>query len=551
MNDIPDLPAHLSQRLIGELDLSTRAYNALSKHGVRTISDLVKLSDEEMLRLPWFGTKCLNEVHQLTQSLLLSSARDHATPKEGFDLAELAQSHPKDASTSLPTDYSLSEWAVPTPAKGDLDTPIERLHLSPRAAKVLGYLGIKTIRQLLRCPKNALRKQPNFGRVSLYELERKVFDSLEGSHQHDFSLGTKAFTARLLACLPERQQRVIADRYGLWDGIAETLQDIGDKLGLTRERIRQIEDKSLRRIRGRFGLHIVVAFLRATFSEALSHRLSGCAGILSEDEAMQGMANDCTLEEAALAVAFMRDICPTEDDIFGLCLRKVGDGVYCVEPETAERYEKVLGLIESGLEGRGGPVAEGKLCDEVLERTRASEHLDWRPLIQRVLAVSPSLTRLRNGTVCLSGWTEVRGRDYPSLAVTALVALGRPAHYKEIWEKAMALYPRLGELSIHAIHNRLTSRSDKFVWVGKGTYGLKAWGLKRPPYIKDKLTELLSEAKYPLPYWHLKVKVLEVCNCKEESVRMTLDLNPRIFRKFADDQYGLREHYERRTHRQG
>ena len=42
-----------------------------------------------------------------------------------------------------------------------------------------------------------------------------------------------------------------------------------------------------------------------------------------------------------------------------------------------------------------------------------------------------------------------------------------------------------------------------------------------------------------MAYWFLREKTLEVCNCKEQSVRMTLDLNPRVFKKFGSDQYGL------------
>ena len=61
--------------------------------------------------------------------------------------------------------------------------------------------------------------------------------------------------------------------------------------------------------------------------------------------------------------------------------------------------------------------------------------------------------------------------------------------------------------------------------------------------IKDKLCELLGETPYPLPYWHIEEKVLEVCNCKPASVRMTLQLNPKVFKKFDGDQFGLARHF--------
>jgi hypothetical protein len=89
----------------------------------------------------------------------------------------------------------------------------------------------------------------------------------------------------------------------------------------------------------------------------------------------------------------------------------------------------------------------------------------------------------------------------------------------------------------------MIAKRDTFVWVKSGTYGLVAWGLTQPPYIKDKLCELLGETPYPLPYWHIEEKVLEVCNCKPASVRMTLQLNPKVFKKFDGDQFGLARHF--------
>lgn len=56
----------------------------------------------------------------------------------------------------------------------------------------------------------------------------------------------------LKACLDtlqEREQKVIRLRFGLDDGRARTLEEIGKEFGVTRERIRQIEAKALRKLR--------------------------------------------------------------------------------------------------------------------------------------------------------------------------------------------------------------------------------------------------------------------------------------------------------------
>jgi RNA polymerase primary sigma factor len=53
----------------------------------------------------------------------------------------------------------------------------------------------------------------------------------------------------ILQDMPPREARVLRLRFGLDDGIEYTLEEVGQKFGLTRERIRQIEGKALRRLR--------------------------------------------------------------------------------------------------------------------------------------------------------------------------------------------------------------------------------------------------------------------------------------------------------------
>jgi len=53
----------------------------------------------------------------------------------------------------------------------------------------------------------------------------------------------------ILVDLTPREQRILSMRFGLDDGIRHTLEEVGQEFGVTRERIRQIEAKSLERIR--------------------------------------------------------------------------------------------------------------------------------------------------------------------------------------------------------------------------------------------------------------------------------------------------------------
>ncbi|GAI37124.1 unnamed protein product, partial [marine sediment metagenome] len=93
-------------------------------------------------------------------------------------------------------------------------------------------------------------------------LESPVGDE-EDSHLVDFIEDTHALPPadaasrqllkeqieEVLSTLSPREQKVLQLRFGLEDGRSRTLEEVGKKFSVTRERIRQIEAKALRKLR--------------------------------------------------------------------------------------------------------------------------------------------------------------------------------------------------------------------------------------------------------------------------------------------------------------
>ena len=53
----------------------------------------------------------------------------------------------------------------------------------------------------------------------------------------------------ILGDLTDRERKILSMRFGLKDGVTHTLEEVGQVFGVTRERIRQIQAKSLEKIR--------------------------------------------------------------------------------------------------------------------------------------------------------------------------------------------------------------------------------------------------------------------------------------------------------------
>ncbi|MEI6044828.1 MAG: sigma-70 family RNA polymerase sigma factor [Chloroflexota bacterium] len=126
----------------------------------------------------------------------------------------------------------------------------DELGREPNPAELAGEMGEKEekILDLLRYSQEAVSLEKPVGEdSSLGELVEDP-NSLDPEADASRQLLSQAVRESLKA-LSEREQKVLALRSGMEDGRPWTLEEVGKVLGITRERVRQIEAKALRKLR--------------------------------------------------------------------------------------------------------------------------------------------------------------------------------------------------------------------------------------------------------------------------------------------------------------
>lgn len=129
---------------------------------------------------------------------------------------------------------------------------LQQLNRDPLPEEVAEAMGVEVahVRKLMTLVKKTYSIEHPLGDNNDYSL----IDTIEDSKAVDPSelieeLNKFTHVTEWLAGLPENEQEILELRFGLNDREPQTLDTIGSKFGVTRERIRQIESKSLDKLR--------------------------------------------------------------------------------------------------------------------------------------------------------------------------------------------------------------------------------------------------------------------------------------------------------------
>jgi RNA polymerase primary sigma factor len=122
----------------------------------------------------------------------------------------------------------------------------------PSPEEIADEMGLKPrrVRWMMKVARRPLSLQKPVGEEKDSELGSFIKDK-ETPPPPEVAEQTllRATLEELLTTLSPREARILRLRFGLQDGYRYTLEEVGQKFGLTRERIRQIEKEALRRLR--------------------------------------------------------------------------------------------------------------------------------------------------------------------------------------------------------------------------------------------------------------------------------------------------------------
>lgn len=332
----------------------------------------------------------------------------------------------------------------------------------------------------------------------------------------------KAISGSLKIIEQDREKEIISRRFGL-NSPKETLEQIGEMLSITRERVRQLEKAILIR-------------LQIASEENQIPELGAAEKILVRN--LTEMGRVAKLSDLADKV-YGRESSATERA-----------GIYFIATfakaltvvEENDMYNAAVGIAEYG-----DAIKIKERVDEIVEVIRQNDQpmtldeLDSKlnyehpSHIQAVASISKLLATL-NGLWGLAKWPSVNPRNIRDKIFVILGTHNEPMHFSDIAREIANSNFKRKNVTMQAIHNELI-KDERFVLIGRGIYALSSWGYKKGT-IADIIKSVLEQAGEPVEREEIVKQVLKVRKVKETTILLNLQ-NRDMFKKVGKNSYTL------------
>lgn len=218
-----ELPAWLLDMPVAELGLPKRMLGYSRRQGIASVRELVRVTRVELARANNLGRKSIETSRTI---LLQRAAEGPVSPPPARSWEALAS--------------VLPSWL--------LTTPLAQVPLPGRMQAFVEREALVTVADLVSVPRSTLAAAQNLGRRSIVETRELLLAWMTNPPRAASEYGS--FWALLLdrmAALSAIDRLVLTQRSGV-SGDTRTLSEIGGMLGVSRERVRQVEARALRRV---------------------------------------------------------------------------------------------------------------------------------------------------------------------------------------------------------------------------------------------------------------------------------------------------------------
>lgn len=323
----------------------------------------------------------------------------------------------------------------------------------------------------------------------------------------------------------ERVRNVVGERFGLWDGQAKTLQAIGDKYGITRERVRQIEDAGFKLLNQEKALAELKPIM-----DKLEEYLREYGNLRREDKIPFDAKEEKYFTLDSKSEKFLEpalQFCLTLGNPFDrLPENENFYPVWALDKKAILNAQKFVGTLIKHLEKKGEIITKEELLKAVqvhnLNEKAAMSYVD----------ATKHIEQNKFGEWGLANWSEIKPRGVKDKAYMIFKKAGKPLHFSEVAKNISGYFT---PVNTQTVHNELI-KDSRFVLVGRGLYALKDWGYEGGT-VRDLINKILKE-KGPQTKDEILKQVLKARLVKANTVLVNLQ-NKRFFKKSADSQYSI------------
>ena len=322
----------------------------------------------------------------------------------------------------------------------------------------------------------------------------------------------------------DREREIITRRFGLFDR-KETLEQIGELLGITRERVRQLEKAILIRLKLASEDNKVPSLKDA--ERAIVRHLSESGRVARVHDIAEGMADKNATPLTRAHIGFIAELSPNlavvneNDDYY----HAVGIKEHADEKKIKAYVEEIVKKIKE----HGEPISAEAL-HEMLNHEHPSQ-------IRALASISKKLAHLKDNWGLVK-WPTVNPKNIRDKIYVILADNGKPMHFSDIAKNIKKSDFKRKDVTTQAIHNELI-KDKRFVLIGRGIYALDEWGYSKGT-VADIITDVLKKAGEPLHRDEIVKRVLKSRQVKETTILLNLQSKPQ-FKRVSKATYELAE----------